>query len=342
MQWKASQIAQLLNGIVVGDPEITVSRFDKIEEATNESLSFVANPKYEQHAYTTKAAVLLVNESFIPEKPIGSTLIKVKDAYQSLGILLEMVNKSQRKNGIEAPSFISKNARVGNDIYLGAFSYLGENVVIGDRVQIYPNCYIGDNVTIDDDTTIFSGVNIYSACKIGKSCVIHSGTVIGSDGFGFAPQDDGSYKKIPQTGNVVIEDHVEIGSNVSIDRATLGSTKIGRGVKLDNLVQIAHNVEIGENTVIAAQTGVSGSTRIDKNCMIGGQVGFVGHIYIAEGSKINAQSGISKSIHEPNKAWNGTPAFEFTASQRSNSLFRHLPEMESRISELEKLLKSQS
>ncbi len=342
MQWKASQIAQLLGGNVVGNPEISVSRFDKIEEATSESLSFIANPKYEHHAYITKAAVLLVNHSFLPEKPIDATLIKVKDAYQSLAILLEQVNKLQRKKGIEAPSFISKNAKVGNEIYLGAFSYIGENVEIGERVQIYPNCYIGDNVTIDDDTIIFSGVNIYSACKIGKHCIIHSGTVIGSDGFGFAPQDDGSYKKIAQTGNVVIENHVEIGSNVSIDRATLGSTKIGKGAKLDNLVQIAHNVEIGENTVIAAQTGISGSTKIDKNCIIGGQVGFAGHIFIASGSKFGAQSGILKTITEPNKAWNGAPAFEYVASMRSNSLFRRLPEIEKRISELEKLLKSQS
>ncbi|MEO6166898.1 MAG: UDP-3-O-(3-hydroxymyristoyl)glucosamine N-acyltransferase, partial [Chitinophagales bacterium] len=238
--------------------------------------------------------------------------------------------------GTEEPSFIHESASIGSDVYLGAFSYIGKNVKLGDKVKIFPHVYLGEGVTVDDHSVLYSGARVYRNCTIGKSCIIHAGVVIGADGFGFVPQPDGSFLKVPQLGNVVIEDDVEIGSNSSIDRATIGSTIIRRGVKVDNLVQVAHNVEIGEHTVVAAQTGISGSTKIGKHCMIGGQVGFVGHIEIADGSRINAQSGVSKSIKEKNKAWNGAPAFEYTSSLRSQSIFRNLPELEKRVGELER------
>ncbi|MGB3075399.1 MAG: UDP-3-O-(3-hydroxymyristoyl)glucosamine N-acyltransferase, partial [Chitinophagales bacterium] len=264
-------------------------------------------------------------------------VIRVAHPYIAFTSVLQKFNKPHDKLiGTEEPSFIHESASIGSDAYIGAFSYIGKNVQLGDNVKIFPNVYLGEGVTVGNDTVLYPGTKIYRNCKIGKSCIVHSGAVIGADGFGFAPQPDGSYMKVPQLGNVVVEDDVEIGSNTSIDRATLGSTIIRRGAKLDNLVQIAHNVEIGEHTVIAAQTGISGSTKIGKHCMIGGQVGFVGHIEIADGSRINAQSGISKSIKEKNKAWNGAPAFEYTASLRSQSIFRNLPELEKRVLELER------
>lgn len=341
MQFTALQIATLVQGKIEGDPEARVSKVSKIEEATEGALSFVANPKYEDYLYQSKASVIIVNENLQLTAPVCATLIRVKDAYMSFASLLEKYNEiisKTGKSGIEQPSFVAQNAVIGKDVYIGAFAYIGENVVIKDKVKIYPNCYIGDNVVIDEESILFSGVKIYHDCSLGKRVIIHSGTIIGGDGFGFAPLKDGSYKKVPQIGNVVVEDDVEIGANTTIDRATMGSTHICKGVKLDNLIQIAHNVEIGENTVIAAQTGVSGSTKIGKNCIIGGQVGIVGHIHIADGTRINAQSGISKSVTENNAALNGSPAFDYKSSLKSQAIFRNLPDLNQRLAKLEETI----
>jgi len=338
MQFTALQIATLIKGKIEGDPEAKVSHVAKIEEAGNGSLSFIANPKYEEYLYSTHASVIIINEALEVKGTVAPVLIRVKDAYSSFALLLEKYNEiisRSGKTGVEQPSFVSKTASIGKDAYIGAFTYIGENVIIGDRVQIYPGCYIGDNVVINEDSKIFAGVKIYDSCSLGSRVVIHSGTVIGGDGFGFAPQKDGTYKKVPQIGNVILEDDVEIGANTTIDRATMGSTIIRRGVKLDNLIQIAHNVEIGENTVIAAQSGISGSTKVGKNCIIGGQVGMVGHIQIADGTRINAQSGISKSITTANAALTGSPAFDYKSSLKSQAIFRNLPELQQRLLKLE-------
>ncbi|MEI8279991.1 MAG: UDP-3-O-(3-hydroxymyristoyl)glucosamine N-acyltransferase [Bacteroidota bacterium] len=338
MQFTALQIATLIKGKIEGDPEAKVSHVAKIEEANVGSLSFVANPKYEDYLYSTKASIIIINDSLELTQKVHPTLIRVKDAYSGFAFLLEKYNEiisRAGKHGIEQPSYVSKTASLGKDVYIGAFTYIGENVMIGDRVRIFPGSYIGDNVVINEDSKIFPGVKIYDGCSIGSRVVIHAGSVIGGDGFGFAPQNDGTYKKIPQIGNVIIEDDVEIGSDTTIDRATMGSTIIRKGAKLDNLIQIAHNVEIGENTVIAAQTGVSGSTKIGRNCMIGGQVGIVGHIQIADGTRINAQSGLSKSISSTNTTLNGTPAFEYKSSLKSQAIFRNLPELHQRLQKLE-------
>ncbi|HOD10238.1 MAG TPA: UDP-3-O-(3-hydroxymyristoyl)glucosamine N-acyltransferase, partial [Flavobacterium sp.] len=279
MKFTASQIAGILEGEVVGNPNAEVNKLAKIEEATAGSLTFLANPKYVNFIYTTDATITIVNATFEPENEITTTLIKVEDAYLAFSKLLEYYNQVKlMKSGIEQPSVISEGVTYGDNLYLGSFCYVGKNVTIGKNVKIYPNSFIGDNVTIGDDCVFFAGVRVYSETIIGNNCVIHSGSIVGSDGFGFAPQEDGSFSKIPQIGNVILEDDVEVGSCTTIDRATLGSTIIRKGVKLDNQIQIAHNVEIGENTVIAAQTGIAGSTKIGKNCMIGGQVGFAGHI----------------------------------------------------------------
>jgi len=340
MQFKAIEISVLLNGELEGNPDEVVYSLAKIEEGKVGALSFLANPKYEAHLYTTEASVVIINKSLVLEKPVKSTLIRVEDAYSAFSVLLEKYNTIKlNKYGIEDPSFISKTAKVGADCYIGAFAYIGNHAVIGNNVKIYPQVYIGDNVTVADNTTLFSGAKIYSDCIIGANVIIHSGCVIGSDGFGFAPQADGSFQKVAQIGNVIVEDNVEVGSNTSIDRATIGSTIIRKGVKLDNLIQIAHNAEIGDNTVIASQSGVSGSTRIGENCIIGGQVGIVGHINIAKGSQINAKSGISKSITEENKQWNGTPVSPFRDSLKMQAVYRRLPELEKRIEELEQLLR---
>ena len=340
MQFSAAQIAGLINGKLEGDPEVLVSNFGKIEEAKPGQLAFLANPKYEDFLYTTQASVILLNDSLQLREKIKATLIRVPDAYLAFAGLLsayqDMVN--QQLTGIQEPSYISKTALLGENIYLGAFAFVGNNVKIGNNVKVYPQVYIGDDVTIGDNTVIFPGVKIYHRCVIGKQVTIHAGSVIGADGFGFAPQADGSFKKVPQMGNVVIEDLVEIGSNATIDRATIGSTLIKSGAKLDNLIQIAHNVEIGSNTVIAAQSGVSGSTKIGKNVMVGGQVGIVGHIQIADGSKINAQSGVTKSLKTPNSAVTGSPAFDYTSSLRAQAAARKLPGYEKRIQDLEKLV----
>jgi UDP-3-O-[3-hydroxymyristoyl] glucosamine N-acyltransferase len=337
MQFTAKQIADLINGKIEGDPDIIVSSFGKLEEATEGQLAFLANPKYEDFIYSTKASVIIINTTFQLEKEIGATLIRVPDAYSSFAVLLTEYAKMARANltGIQQPVYLSATARMGENIFIGAFAYLGENVIIGNNVKLYPNVYLGDNVTIDDGSILYPGVTIHHDCAIGKNVSIHAGTVIGGDGFGFAPQADGSFKKVPQIGNVVVEDNVEIGANTTIDRATIGSTVIKSGVKLDNLIQIAHNVEIGNNTVIAAQSGVSGSTKIGKNVMIGGQAGIVGHIQIADGSKINAQSGVGKSIKTPNTSVTGSPAFDYGHALRSQILSRNLPELEKRIKELE-------
>ena len=340
MQFSAGQISQIINGKVEGDENVAVHSFGKIEEASNGQLSFLANPKYEDYLYTSKASVIIINENLKLKQPVSATLLRVPDAYSAFATLLDKYQqlKTQQLNGIEQPVFIHATARMGDNVYLGAFVYVGENVIIGNDTKIFPGCFIGSNVEIGEKTILHAGTKIYNGCRIGNEVIIHSGTVIGSDGFGFAPQANGELRKVPQIGNVVVEDKVEIGANCSIDRATIGSTLIKKGAKLDNLLQIAHNVEIGNNTVIAAQSGVSGSTKIGNNVMIGGQAGIVGHIQIADGSKINAQSGVSKSLKNKNMAVTGTPAYEYSASLRSQALIRKLPELEKRISDLEKII----
>ena len=341
MEFSAAQIAHIVGGSVEGNPDETVSSFGKIEDAVKGQLAFLANPKYEEYLYSTSANIIIINNSQIVKEEIAATLIKVPDAYSAFAMLLSEYQKLKQQQlvGIQEPVYIHASVKKGERIYIGAFAYLGENVIIGNGVKIYPNAYIGNNVIIDDDTIIHPGVKIYHDCIIGKKVVIHAGTVIGGDGFGFAPQADGSFKKVPQTGNVIIEDNVEIGSNVTIDRATIGSTIIRNGAKLDNLLQIAHNVEIGCNTVVAALTGISGSTKIGNNVMIGGQAGIVGHIQIADGTKINAKSGVSKSILTPNTAVTGTPASDYTSNLRTQALVRKLPELEKRVRELEEMMK---
>ena len=341
MQFTAAQIAIIINGKVEGNADTAVGSFGKIEEAQNGQLAFLANPKYEEYLYTTKASIIIVNETQELKQKIDATLIKVTDAYSAFATLLDKYQQIQRQQlkGIQQPVYISATAKIGDQVYIGAFAYIGDYVVIADGAKIYPNAYIGNNVLIGENSIIHPGVKIYHECVIGNNVTIHAGTVIGSDGFGFAPQADGTLKKVPQIGNVIIEDGVEIGANTTIDRATIGSTLIKSGAKLDNLLQIAHNVEVGNNSVIAAQSGISGSTKIGNNVMIGGQVGIVGHIKIADGSKINAQSGVSKSIKNPNSAVTGSPAFDYTAALRSQAATRNLPNLEKRVMELEKLLK---
>lgn len=339
MNFTANQISELLQGEVVGDGDASISDMAKIEEAIPGTITFLANPKYEEYIYNTKATIALVNKTFVPSQslPNSLTLIKVDDAYQCLTKLLSIYDQVYKnKSGIETPSFIDASSTLGENVYVGAFAYIGQNVKIGNNVKIYPQTFIGDNVIIGENTTIFSGVKIYNNCKIGMSCTLHSGTVIGSDGFGFAPNAENNYQKVPQIGNVIIEDYVEIGSNTTIDRATMGATIIRKGVKLDNLIQIAHNVEIGENTVIAAQTGVAGSTKLGKNMMIGGQVGIVGHLKIADGVKIAAQSGIGQNIEKPNEIVQGSPAFGIGDYKRSYVLFRSLPKLREQILDLQK------
>lgn len=336
MKFTAAQIAGILEGEVVGDPNAEVFKLSKIEEGTEGSLTFLANPKYVNYIYSTNATITIVNSTFEPESELKTTLIKVEDAYQSFSKLLEYYNQVKlMKSGIEQPSVISENVTYGENLYLGSFCYIGKNVVIGKNVKIYPNSFIGDNVTIGDDCIFFAGVRIYSESVIGKNCVIHSGTIIGSDGFGFAPQEDGTYNKVPQIGNVILEDNVEVGSCTTIDRATLGSTIIRKGVKLDNQIQIAHNVEIGENTVIAAQTGVAGSTKIGKSCMIGGQVGIAGHLTIGNNVRVQAQSGIGRNIPD-GETLQGSPSFNYSDWNKSYVHFRNLPKIVAEIEELKK------
>jgi UDP-3-O-[3-hydroxymyristoyl] glucosamine N-acyltransferase len=334
MEFTAQQIADLLHGNVEGEPGIKVHDMSKIEEGEPGTITFLANDKYEEYIYDTKASIALVNDSFHPQKklPETLTLIKVPNAYESLAQLLAYYDEfNSHKSGIEEPSYIASTAKLGSNVYVGAFSYIGEGAIIGDNVKIYPNSYIGDHVSISENSCIYAGVKIYARTIIGKSCTLHSGAVIGSDGFGFVPNKENNYQKVPQIGKVVLEDHVEIGSNTTIDRATMGSTIIRKGVKIDNLIQIAHNVDIGENTVIAAQTGIAGSTKIGKNTMIGGQVGIVGHIQIADGVKIAAQSGIGNSIKNENQIMQGSPAFSIGDYKRCYVLFRSLPKLKEQL-----------
>ena len=340
MEFSAKQIAQIIDGIVEGDENILVSNLSKIEEGTIGTLSFLANPAYSNYIYSTNASIVIVNKSFVLENPVKSscTLIRVENAYESFAKLLELYNQiNTEKEGVEQPSFVSSNAKIGENCYVGAFAYIGQNVSIGNHVKIYPHVYIGDNCKIGNNTTLFSGVKIYHDCVIGNNCTIHASTVVGSDGFGFAPNNEGHvFTKVPQIGNVIIEDDVEIGSNSSIDRATLGSTILRKGVKLDNLVQIAHNVEIGENTVIAGLSGIAGSTKVGKNCMIGAQVGVAGHLRIANGVKIAGQSGIGSSIDKEGEILQGSPAFNIGEFKRSYVLFRGLPKLNDKVSDLTK------
>jgi UDP-3-O-[3-hydroxymyristoyl] glucosamine N-acyltransferase len=338
MQFTAAQIAMMINGKVEGNADTAVASFGKIEEAGEGQLAFLANPKYEEYLYSTRASIIIVNETQELKQPVTATLIKVADAYSAFATLLDKYQQIQRQqlNGIQQPAYISTTAKIGTNVFIGAFAYVGDHVTVADGAKIFPNAYLGNNVAIGENSIIHPGVRIYHDCIIGKNVAIHAGTVIGSDGFGFAPQADGTLKKVPQIGNVIIEDGVEIGANATIDRATIGSTLIKSGAKLDNLVQIAHNVEVGNNSVIAAQTGISGSTKIGNNVMIGGQVGIVGHIKIADGTKINAQSGVSKTIKTPNSAVTGSPAFDYTAALRSQAASRNLPGLEKRVLELEK------
>ncbi len=336
MKFTARQIAETLKGVVDGDPDIEVDNFSKIEEGKPGTLSFLANPKYTSYIYSTKASIVIVNNDFIPENKISPTLIRVENAYAAFASLLELYQQTKaNRKGISQKASISPTAGIGKNVYIGDFVSIGDNAVIGDNSMIYPNTTIGYNCKVGHDCIVYSGVNIYDDCVIGNECTLHSGVVIGADGFGFAPQDDNNYRKVPQIGNVILEDRVEIGANTTIDRATIGSTIIKRGVKIDNLIQIAHNVVIGENTVIAAQTGISGSTRIGKNCMIGGQVGIIGHLEIADGVMIAAQSGIGKSIKDEKSVHEGSPAFAYRDFQRSYIHFRRFDSIVKRINDLE-------
>jgi len=341
MEFTAATIAGFLKGEIEGNADIKVNTIAKIEEGQTGALSFLANPKYEHYLYITKSSVVLVNKSFVPAQKVEATLIKVENAYEAFASLLRLVDQARpRKKGIHATAIIESTAKIGSDVFIGPYAYIGENCIIGDGCSIYPHVYIGDNTKLGNDCTINPGVKIYHDCILGDGCTIHAGTVIGSDGFGFAPQSESEFMKIPQLGNVVLEDHVEIGANVTIDRATMGSTFIRRGVKLDNLIQIGHNVEVGENTVMAAQTGISGSTKIGKNCMFGGQVGLSGHLKIANGTKIGAQGGILGDVKDENTTIIGSPAIELRQFLKSSVLFKRLPEMKLKIDSIEKEIES--
>ena len=336
MKFTAGQIAEILEGTVDGNPETEVYKLAKIEEGTEGSLTFLSNPKYTSYIYSTNASVAIVKDDFFIEDKIETTLIRVKDPYKAFSTLLEYYNQVKlNKSGIEEPNFISDSATYGENLYLGAFTYVGKNVKIGADVKIYPNCYIGDNVVIGDNTVLFAGVKIYSETLIGNSCTLHGGAVVGADGFGFSPDDAGEYNKVPQIGNVIIEDNVDIGAGTTIDRATLGSTIIRKGAKLDNQIQIAHNVEIGSNTAIAAQTGIAGSTKIGKNCLIGGQVGIAGHLIIGDRVKIQAQTGIGRNV-DNDEVLQGSPAFGYGDYNKSYVHFKNLPKIVNRLNQLEK------
>jgi len=335
MVFTAQQIADFLKGEIVGNPDIQVSDFAKIEEGKAGTLTFLANPKYEEYIYTTQADIVLVNDDFTPTTEIKPTLIKVPNAYAALAQLLQLADQAKgRKSGIEPMTQIAESAQLGESVYIGSFAYISSNVVIGNNTQIYPQTFIGENVTIGENTILYPGVKIYAGCKIGSNCILHAGAVIGSDGFGFAPEGE-AYKKIPQLGNVIIEDFVEIGANTTIDCATMGSTIIRQGVKLDNLIQIAHNVEVGANTVMASQCGIAGSTKIGKNCMFGGQVGLGGHITIGDKTQIGAQSGVANSI-AGGQVLLGTPAQNARDCARSYAVVRNLPDLQRTVTTLKK------
>jgi len=341
MEFIAATIAGFLNGEIEGNPDVKVNTIAKIEEGQNGALSFLANPKYEHYIYETKSSIVLVNKSFVPSAKVHATLIRVENSYEAFASLLRLVDHARpRKKGIHSTAIIETTAKIGSDVFIGPYTYIGENCVIGDGCSVYPHVYIGDNTTLGNNCTINPGVKVYHDCIIGEGCIVHAGSVIGSDGFGFAPQSDNEYMKIPQIGNVVLEDHVEIGANVTIDRATMGSTIIRKGVKLDNLIMIGHNVEVGENTVMAAQTGISGSTKVGKNCMFGGQVGLAGHLKIANGTKIGAQGGILGDVKEENTVILGSPAIELRQYLKSSVVFKKLPELKLKIDLLEKEIES--
>ena len=344
MQFTAAQIAMMISGKIEGNAETAVTSFGKIEEAREGQLAFLANRKYEEFLYTTAASIIIVNDTQELKQPISATLIKVPDAYSAFAILLDKYQQIQQQQlqGIQQPVYIDASAKIGENVFIGAFSYLSEKVIIADGVKIYPNVFLGNNVIIGENSIIHPGVKIYFDCVIGKNTTIHAGAVIGSDGFGFAPQADGNLKKVPQIGNVVIEDNVEIGANTTIDRATIGSTIIKSGAKIDNLVQIAHNVEVGNSTGIAAQAGVSGSTKIGNGVIIGGQAGLAGHLSIADNVKINGQSGVNTSVKTEGISITGTNAYEYTKAMRSMAVARNLPELEKRVWLLEKIIKERT
>jgi UDP-3-O-[3-hydroxymyristoyl] glucosamine N-acyltransferase len=339
MQFTARQISELLNGTIEGDENVQVGELSKIEDGKAGSLCFLSNPKYEAFIYGSEASVVIVKDDFIPSEPVKCTLIKVKDPYSAFSVLLEKYQEAMsqlnEQSGLEQPCFVHPSAKLGKNVFIAAFSYIAENVVIGDHTKIYTQVFVGADTTLGSNCVLHPGVKVYNRSVIGNQVVIHSNTVIGSDGFGFAPQADGSYSKIPQIGNVVIEDDVEIGSNTTIDRATMGSTFIRKGVKLDNLIQIAHNVEVGPNTVVAAQSGISGSTKLVGSSVIGGQVGIAGHLSLAKGTQVGAQAGINFSITEENKQWHGSPAQPLRDWMRASVIFKQLPAVDKRISKLE-------
>jgi UDP-3-O-[3-hydroxymyristoyl] glucosamine N-acyltransferase len=337
MEFTAKAISEFLRGEIVGDPDVIINDVSRIEEGRKGTLSFLANPKYTKYLYTTESSIILINKSLKLERSVDATLIRVDDAYQAFASLLNQYAQAVPKNkGVDARACIDSTSVYGGNAYIGAFTYIGKNVKIGDNVSLYPQVYIGDNVTIGDNTTLYPGVKVYHDCQIGSDCTIHAGTVIGSDGFGFAPQEDHNYKKIPQIGNVVIKNDVEIGANVTIDRATIGSTIIGEGVKLDNLIQIAHNVEIGDNTVIIAQAGVAGSTKVGRNCIIAAQAGIVGHLKIADKVIIGAQSGVTNNIEKEGEIVLGSPAYNAGEKKREFAVARQLPSIYRRFNEIEK------
>ncbi len=340
MQFSASQIALLIQGTVEGNANASVAGFGKIEIAQPGQISFLANPKYEDFLYSTQASIVIVNTNLVLKQPVKTTLIRVADAYSAFAQLLTQYQnlKTQQLQGISQQSFVAENASLGTNVYIEPFVYIGSNAVIGNNVKIFAGAVIGDQVVIGNDCLIGANVTIYAHCEIGTKVTIHAGAVIGSDGFGFAPQADGSYAKIPQIGNVIIENNVEIGANTTIDRATIGSTIVRAGAKIDNLVQIAHNVEIGNHTVIASQAGISGSTKIGTGVMVGGQAGFAGHIVVANGTKIGGQSGITRSINTPNTSVNDTPAFDYKMSLRSQIVYKNLPQLSKKVDDLEKLI----
>ncbi|MDR1274434.1 MAG: UDP-3-O-(3-hydroxymyristoyl)glucosamine N-acyltransferase [Odoribacteraceae bacterium] len=338
MEFKAKDIALLLHGVVDGNPDVGVNDVSKIEEGRAGTLAFLANPKYENFIYSTRASIVLVDKDFVPARPLSCTLIRVESAYDAFATLLQMYDSMRPSpTGIEQPSYIGEGATLGEEVYVGAFAYIGKGVKIGNHAKIYPHAYLGEGVEIGDHTVIYSGVHLYAGCRVGASCILHSGVVIGADGFGFAPDGEG-YKKIPQIGNVLVEDHVEIGANTCIDRATMGSTIIREGVKLDNLIQVAHNAVVGRHTVMAAQSGLAGSTKLGERCVIGGQAGVVGHLTLADGTHLTAQSGISVNT-KANAIMRGSPAFDIAKYQRCYVLFRRLPELYDQIKELENKVK---
>jgi UDP-3-O-[3-hydroxymyristoyl] glucosamine N-acyltransferase len=337
MDFSAALIAEFLKGTIEGDPSISVHDVSKIEEGKSGTLSFLANPKYEKYIYDTESSIVIVNEDFRPQQPVPATLIRVKNAYESFAALLRLYEEQKpKKKGISQMASIAETAELGDNVYIGDFTVISEGVTIGNNVQLHPQVYIGEGVAIGEGTILHPGVKVYNGSEIGAHCILHAGAVIGGDGFGFAPSRENNYEKIPQVGKVILEDHVEVGANTTVDRATMGATILRKGVKLDNLIMIAHNVEVGENTVIAAQSGISGSTKLGRNCMLGGQVGLIGHITIADGVKIAAQSGVTKNVSQENIVIQGSPPLDFTHYQRCYVVFKNLPDLRNQVIELEK------